>query len=209
MKQLKTPFVFSTIRLEQSVDKQLYSSVSIDDTGEMYRMVQYLHDMGHEKIAFVAALEDDMAIGRMRLEGYKRALGDLGIPYRAELVLHPEKGEIPYTMESGYQIGKRFLDSGKEATVFLVISDNMAFGVCRALADAGKRVPEDYSVAVFDGIEMGRYYCPSLTTMKQPLAEMARESVQLLFDLIGGQSGNQHRTFKAELIEGQSVKRIG
>ena len=209
LKQLKTPFVFSTIRLEQTVDEQLYSSVSIDDAGEMYRMVRYLHDMGHERIAFVAAREDDMAIGRMRLEGYTRALKDLGIPYRKELVLYPEKGEAPYTMKSGYQIAKRFLESGKEATVFLVISDHTAFGVCRALADAGKRVPEDYSVAGFDGIEMGRYYCPSLTTVKQPLVEMARESVQLLLGLIEGVSGNQHRIFQAELIEGQSVKRIG
>ena len=87
LKQLKSPFVFSTIRLGEEVDEQLYSSVSIDDVKEAYRMVSHLIELGHRRIALVAAREDDVAIGRMRLEGYERALKDHQIPFCKELIL--------------------------------------------------------------------------------------------------------------------------
>lgn len=208
LRQIKAPFVFSTVGLEDGIDRDCYSSVSIDDVRAAYRMVSYLHSLGHQRIAFVAAREDDRAIGRMRLEGYRQALRDAGILYREELVLYPEKGDNPYTMESGYHVAKRFLESGGDATAFFVVSDNTAFGVCKAIDDAGMSVPGDYSVAGFDGIEMGRYYCPSLATMQQPCDEMAKESIELLFDLIEGGSGNRHRIFPAQLVEGQSVRSI-
>ncbi len=208
LKQLNTPFVLCTIGLGQGIEKSLYSSVSIDDVKEAQEMVSYLIEMGHRRIAFVAAREDDTAIGRMRLDGYRSALESHGIPFDEGLVLYPEKGDNPYTMENGYHVVKKFLESGKDATAFFVVSDNTAFGVCKAVADMGKRVPQDYSVAGFDGIQMGDYYCPSLTTMKQPCDEMAKEAVEILFDLIEGRSGNRHRIFPAELVKRESVRRI-
>ncbi len=205
LKQLKTPFVFSAVRLEPAIDEKLYSSVSIDDVSAVHQMVMHLHRLGHERIAFVAARPDDRAIGRMRLQGYKNALQDLRMPFYEELVIYPRPSEDPYSMDGGYRMAKRFLESGVEATVFLVISDNTAFGVCKAIHDAGKRVPDDYSVAGFDGIEMGRFYCPSLTTMKQPAEAMAKESVRMLFEQIEEGAGNRHQLFDAELVEGESV----
>ena len=73
---------------------------------------------------------------------------------------------------------------------------------------AGKRIPEDYSVAGFDGIEMGKYYYPTLTTMRQPCEEMARETMKILFSRIEDEKGNKHKVFEAELQEGGSVRRI-
>lgn len=208
IRQLKTPFVFCTVGLGPEIDKGLYSSVEIDDVEEACKMVSYLCDLGHRRIAMVAAREDDAAIGRMRLEGYKKALEKYHIPFDPELVLYPEKGDNPYSMENGRRVVKRFLESGKEATAFFVISDNTAFGACKAITDLGCLVPEDYSVAGFDGIEMCAYYCPSLTTMKQPCEDMAREAIEILFDLIEDQAENRHRVFPAELVTGESVKRI-
>ena len=208
LKQLKSPFVFSTIRLGEEVDEQLYSSVSIDDVKEAYRMVSHLIELGHRRIALVAAREDDVAIGRMRLEGYERALKDHQIPFCKELILYPQKGANPYSMESGYQVARQFLESNGEATAFFVISDNTAFGVCKAITDFGKCVPDDYSVAGFDGIEMGRYYNPSLSTICQPCDEMAKESVEVLFELMEEQASNRHCIFPAKLVEGESVRAI-
>lgn len=206
--QIKAPFVFSTVGLEPELDRSCYSSVSIDDVKAAAHMVSYLHEMGHKRIAFVAAREDDQAIGKKRLEGYQAALWEAGIPFRRELVLYPEKGDNPYTMESGYHVVWRFLENGGDATAFFAVSDNTAFGVCKAITDAGKSVPGDYSVAGFDGIDMGRYYCPSLTTMQQPCDEMAKESIDLLFDLIEENSKNRHKVFEARLVEGESVRRL-
>lgn len=208
LSQLKTPYVFSAFALEDNIDRKLYSSVSINDIEEAYRMTKYLIAMGHRRIAFVAARPEDEAIGWRRQEGYRKALKDHGIPYRSELILYPEENDDPYSMESGYHVVSRFLKSGVDVTAFFVLSDNTAFGVCKAISDAGKSVPEDYSVAGFDGIEMSRYYCPTLTTIRQPFEEMAKESVKMLFDMIEDQVENRHRIFDATLLEGSSVKKI-
>jgi LacI family transcriptional regulator len=119
------------------------------------------------------------------------------------------KQDIPeYTPENGYAVAKELLEDGVDFTALYVVSDNTAFGACKAILDAGKRIPEDYSVAGFDGIKLSRYYHPSLTTMRQPCEELAKESIQLLIDLIEGRKENQHKVFEAELLEGESVRRI-
>ena len=208
VRKLKAPFVVCTITLGPDVSQDLYSSVAIDDVLAGYEMTSYLISLGHKKIAMVAAREDDRAIGRMRLEGYCKALEDHGIPLEPELVLYAEKGQNAYSMANGYQMASQFIQSGKEATAFLVISDNAAFGVCKAIRDAGKSIPEDYSVASFDGLEMASYYNPTLSTMKQPREKMAVEAMEILLDLIDGYGQNQHRVFQAQLTEGESVRRI-
>ena len=205
VRQLKAPFVVCTITLGPDVRKELYSSVAIDDVLAGYEMTSYLISMGHRRIAMVAARKDDAAIGRMRLEGYCKALADHHIPVDPDLILYAEKGEDAYSMVNGYRAASRFIQSGREATAFLVISDNAAFGVCKAIRDAGKSVPGDYSVASFDGIEMASYYNPTLTTMKQPCEEMAAEAMNILLDRIDGFGQNEHRLFQARLTEGESV----
>lgn len=209
LKQLKAPFVLCTIGLDGHIDENLYSSVSIDDVKASYEMTSYLLDLGHSRIAMVAAREDDTAIGTMRLKGFRKAFADRGLVIDEGLILYPEKGGDAYSMQSGYQVVRRFLESGKDATAFFVISDNAAFGVCKAIRDMGKTVPDDYSVAGFDGIEMASYYNPALTTMTQPCREMAKEAIEILFDLIDGCSDNRHKRFLAELTEGESTRAIG
>ncbi len=87
-------------------------------------------------------------------------------------------------------------------------SDTMAVGACRAIAEAGKRIPQDYSVAGFDGIELCSYYNPTLTTIRQPIQEIAEESVHHLFDLLDGKSSHQHKIFPGELLEQESTRAL-
>ena len=63
-------------------------------------------------------------------------------------------GQPTYSMESGYAMAMRLLESGKEFTCIYAISDNIAVGACKALFNAGKKVPDDYSVASFDGLPL-------------------------------------------------------
>lgn len=60
----------------------------------------------------------------------------------------------------------------------------VAMGVIRALRDINRRVPEDVSVVGFDGVEMGKYFIPSLSTLVQPQEEIARQSVDVLLDMM-------------------------
>ena len=83
-------------------------------------------------------------------------------------------------MENGYRMTKELLQSGEPFTAVYAIADTLAIGACRALHEAGKRIPEDVSVAGFDGIPLGEYYIPKLSTMRQPVEAMAETCVDLV-----------------------------
>lgn len=209
MKKMGVPFVLCTVGMTDVVDKKLYSSISIDDYKESYRLVSHLCGLGHRRIAIISGKVDDESIGKLRYQGYVKALTDHGIALDHRLVRYMKEDLPEYTPENGYAVAKELLEEGVDFTALYVVSDNTAFGACKAILESGRRIPEDYSVAGFDGIKMARYYHPSLTTMRQPCEEMARESIRLLIDLIEGRKENQHRIFAAELVDGESVRRIG
>ena len=208
MRKMTIPFVLCTVGMTDSVDKSLYSSISIDDYKESHRLVNHLCELGHRRIAIISGKIDDESIGKLRYHGYVQALADHGIALAPELVRYMKQDLPEYSPENGYAVAKELLEEGVDFTALYVVSDNTAFGACKAILESGKRIPEDYSVAGFDGIKLARYYHPSLTTMRQPCEEMAEESIRLLIDLIEGRKENQHKTFKAELLEGESVRKI-
>ena len=206
LQQLTVPYVISTVDSEFGVETAM---VAVNNERESRRMVEYLIGCGHEKIALLAATKDDASIGMLRHSGYRAALEQGGRKYDEGLVMWTEDaGKEIYTMENGYALTKKLLESGKEFTCIYAISDSMAIGACKALFDAGKRVPEDYSVAGFDGLELAAYYEPSITTMRQPRREMAEASIGLLFDLIEEKEVDRHCIFEAELVEGKSTRRL-
>lgn len=205
LEQISVPFVISTVSAPKL--KKQYASVTVDDEKESFRMTEYLLECGHEKIALLAASRGDASIGLMRLQGYRRALEKHGVPFDEELVLYAE-GEPTYSMESGYAMTERLLKSGKAFTCIYAISDSIAVGACKALFDAGKKIPEDYSVASFDGLPMAKYYEPSITTMRQPRKKMAEATIKLLFDLMRKKTGEKRLVYETELVVGQSTKRI-
>ena len=94
----------------------------------------------------------------------------------------------------------------KEFTAIFALSDTMAVIRPGDHCGSGQRVPEDYSVkAGFDGIELCSYYNPTLTTIRQPIQHIAEASVKLLFDILAGRSGHQHKVFAGELLEQEST----
>ena len=109
---------------------------------------------------------------------------------------------------NGYKLMKELLESKEEFTAVYSISDSMAIGASKAILESGKRIPEDYSVVGFDGLDMTYYYNPSITTIRQPVEEMARETTKILFDLINKKAKNQHKVFEAELIIRESTSEL-
>ncbi|MCI9133916.1 MAG: LacI family transcriptional regulator [Lachnospiraceae bacterium] len=208
LRQLKVPFVICTVQMPEEISKDVYSSVSVDDRLESFRMVDYLCGLGHKRIAIITAWEDDESIGRQRYEGYESALEKHGLSVEPDLVLPMKEGIKTYSMESGYVVVREALERGLSFTALYAVSDTVAFGACRALLEAGKRIPEDVSVCGFDGIEMSEYYHPSLTTMCQPKEEMAREAIGLLFGMIKKKRGNEHMLFSARLMERESTCQV-
>lgn len=204
--QLSVPFVLSTIAMMSEVDRNNYSSVSVDDFKESYKLVSYLCGLGHKKIAIIAASVDDESIGKLRYEGYKKALEDHGLTVEKNLVRYMKEDIETYTMENGYVVTSELLESKEEFTAIYAISDSLAVGACKAILESGKRVPEDYSVAGYDGLDISFYYTPSITTIRQPVEEIAGETIKILFDLIQKRTTQAYKIFPAELIVRESTR---
>lgn len=100
------------------------------------------------------------------------------------------------------------MESEVSFTALYAISDLTAFGAYKAILEAGKKIPDDYSVIGFDGIDISKYFHPSLTTMKQPCEEMVKSSIKLLMEAIHGQNEKKQCIFQADLIERESVKTL-
>jgi len=206
MRQFRVPAVLCSVNMLEDVARELYSSVSIDDINESYKLVDYLCSLGHKRIAMINARGS--GIGKNRYLGYRKALEKNGIEFDPALIRYMKDDITEFTMANGYAVAKELIESGTEFTALFSISDTIAFGASKAITDKGFRIPEDYSVVGFDGIEMAAYYNPSLTTIRQPLEKMARESTKQLFNLIEGCGQHRHLIYEAELIEGNSVKKI-
>lgn len=207
LKMLQVPFILSTVGCPPgNMSRELYSSISVDDEKESSRIVQYLIDQGHRDIAILSAETEDASIGRLRLEGYKKTLEKNGIPVRDELICSMNPDIEFYSMENGYEVTKALLEKKVACTAIFAISDLLAIGACRAILETGGRIPEDYAVAGFDGIELGRYCTPSITTIRQPGEKIAEATVRLLFEIIAGRTAHQHLVYDGELIERESTK---
>lgn len=209
LESLGVPYVLSTVGgVSKGIDHNSYSMISIDDEKESFKMTEYLIQLGHKDIALLSAEYSDQSIGKLRLAGYKRALEEYKIPFREELVVTMREDIQEYSIRNGYEVAKGLLHSGVKFTALYAISDLLAIGACRAFVEAGKRIPEDYSVAGFDGIELGGFVSPSITTISQPMHEMARYTINLLFDLIDGKKSNKLKVFPAQLLVRESTKRM-
>ena len=206
LEKLHVPFILNTAGcIPENMSKNHYSSFTVDDEKEGYRITNYLIKLGHKHIAILAGETENTSVGQLRLRGYKRALEEQGIALEEDLIC-PMKDDIEYyTMGNGYVVTRELLTRRKDVSAIFAISDMLAVGACRAIFDMGLRVPEDISVAGYDGIDIGKYYSPTLTSVKQPGAEMAKASIDLLFDIIAGRQKNQHHVFDGELMIREST----
>ncbi len=198
--QISVPFVFSTVGAKpEDMDKAIYSNIAVDDRVASKKMVSYLIDLGHKDIAIITPEMGERTIGYQRLQGYREALLENNIELQEELVCSVCQDMDLYSMENGFVTTKKLIDSGTKFTAIFAMSDSLAIGACRALKDAGYKIPEDVSVAGYDGIDWGNYYVPRLTTLKQPVEEMAVQTIRLLFNIIEGKSENMHIDFEGEV----------
>ena len=206
LEKVGVPYVLSTISANED-EEGYFSSISVDDVTESYKITDYLIKKGHKRIAIIGAPQVDTSIGQLRLQGYLSALKDNGIKPDYDLIWHTRNFDT-YSMGSGYSIMKEKLSENHDFTAVYAISDTMAIGAIRALHEEGIRVPEDVSVAGFDGIDMGKYHVPSLTTIKQPFEDMAHKTTKILFDVINNGKSHRKIVMDATLVERESVRSI-
>ncbi|WP_455362130.1 LacI family DNA-binding transcriptional regulator [Streptomyces sp. SYSU K21746] len=142
--------------------------VAINQSQAARLATRHLLDLGHETVWHVAG-PGEWLDAASRLQGWRETLEAEGRTVPPEL-----KGD--WSPSSGYRNGL-ILGRIPEVTAVFVASDEMAFGVIRALHELGRRVPDDISVVGVDDIALAEYCSPSLTTVAQPFAEMGALAV--------------------------------
>jgi DNA-binding LacI/PurR family transcriptional regulator len=135
----------------------------------------HLLGLGHKTVHHLAGPQRWYS-ARDRMEGWRSALAAHG---REE----PPVVEGDWSASSGYTAGRELAADSKVTAVFAA-NDDMAIGLIRALAEAGRRVPDEVSVVGFDDIPVSAYVTPPLTTVRQQFDVVAREGLRLLVHAI-------------------------
>lgn len=149
-------------------------SVAIDDVAAAHDMLQYLVSQGHRRIGFVRGPEDHPSAYH-RYRGFMAGMTDSKIEVQPDLICQGD-----YTYRSGLDAGRKLLSLSRPPTAIFSSNDDMAAGIVAAAYMMGLNVPNDVSVAGFDDTEIATNIWPELTTVKQPIADMARRAVHLL-----------------------------
>ena len=187
-----------------SVEFPNLSSVSVDGRQACYKAVESLIDQGHRRVVVVGGDRVLSDTSRQRFEGCLDAFHENGIEFDEEL----DYRGVRFSYQDGYDATKSLLGEGREFTALFAAADVMAIGAIRALRDAGKRVPEDVSVVGFDGLPLGSFLVPQLTTIVQPARQLAQRSVELLIASIEDGSVARHETVPFTLCQRESTRAI-
>jgi LacI family transcriptional regulator len=115
---------------------------------------------------------------------------------------------VRFSYQGGYRAACNLLDRGRKFTARFAMSDVMAIGAIRALYDRGLRVPEDVSVVGVDGLRIGDYTVPKLTSVSQSVSELATRSLELLRCRIEGKSGADYETIAPVVVAKESTRKI-
>lgn len=201
IRSLDVPMVFTTVNAENASLTRA-SSVAVDDRHMGRLVAEELLAHGHRKIAVFGSnpvAGDSLA---MRFQGFCDVFEDQGLSYDRTLYR-----ETRFSYEAGYEAARSFFTERPDATALFAMSDTVAVGAIRALRDIGKSVPEDVSVVGFDGVDIGRYTLPRLTTVEQPVDEIARRSVNLLLDMMEKGAAPRHILVEAFFRKRESVAR--
>ncbi len=177
------------------------SSVAIDDKEACRCVADAMIAKGHRKIVMVGGERIHSDTGRGRYEGCLESLRAHGIPFDEE----EDYRAVRFSYQGGYNGTKDLLSRGREFTALFAAADVMAIGAIRALRDSGLRVPEDVSVMGFDGLELGSYLVPQLSTVAQPTQQLARRSVEILIAQIEEMGQPVHETVPFALWERESI----
>jgi DNA-binding LacI/PurR family transcriptional regulator len=172
-----------------------YPWVEVDNRTGARIGTEHLLSLGHRRIAFIGG-GDTYFWERDRRDGYRDALEKTGIAYDPSLCL-----PSGLSQEDGYVLTQRLLGQDMPPTAIFAISDVLAVGAMRAAIDAGQTIGRGFSVMGFDGVGLGAYLTPPLTTLRQPTNYVGHLLVQLLIDLLADEPlPEKHRFLQPELM---------
>ncbi|ROR97002.1 LacI family transcriptional regulator [Salana multivorans] len=156
---------------------------------------RHLIALGHRRIGVVAGPRDILC-SRARVDGYRSAHDEAGIQLDPAIARWGN-----FRSEAGYEHGGALLDLPERPTAIFAGSDLQALGVVRAAQERGLRIPEDLSLVGYDNLPITEWLNPPLTTVTQPLQEMAGLATRLVLELAQGETpSSTHVELGTELV---------
>ena len=176
LKSINIPFV----RVAPTRNKDMSPYVETNDQEASYDMTCQLIAMGHTRIGFICGHPDHLAVSR-RYEGYKAALIENNIPLSEDLVEHGLN-----SFDSGEASARKLLERRPRPTAIFAANDDMAAGAMLVAHQAGIKIPGELSVAGYDDTPVAHQLWPALTTVRQPIQQMAKKVTELLLKQLRG-----------------------
>ncbi len=177
--------------------------VAVDEQLAGYTATRHLLDLGHRTIGFVSGPARSLP-SRLKKAGWAAALEEFGCAPAASLVAH-----APFGPAGGAEAMGHLLDTGGPSAV-ICSSDHMALGAVREVRGRGLSVPSGVSIVGFDDIPLAAYCSPALTTLAQPIGEMARTAIDELLQRLDPDrpvraSQTHSRVFRPSLVVREST----
>ena len=176
------------------------SSVAADDCKGAAAAVDYLLRSGHRDLLVLGADRCLSGPGHDRYEGCLEAFARQGLQFEEDRYY-----TCRFSFRSGYEAMNKALDDGIACSAVFAMADVIAIGAIRAIRERGLRVPEDVSVVGYDGLAIGDFLQPRLSTIAQPTDAMARCSAEMLLQQIDHSVETDHITVPFSLDCKESV----
>lgn len=165
---------------------------------------EHLLELGHRRIGVLTG-PMDLVSSQDRLDGYRTALTRAGLEVDESLIRYGEFEEAG-EYQGAARLAAELLEAPDRPTAVFAGSDQQACGVYQAAREHGLDVPRDLSVVGFDDVPLCRWVTPTLTTVRQPLPEMAREATRMVLEMArSGESATPRVELATELVVREST----
>ncbi|MDR2044797.1 MAG: LacI family transcriptional regulator [Clostridium sp.] len=183
------------------INDHYFHNVGTNDRYGSFLATKYLIDRNHQTIAFVTGAVDRKGVNKARLAGYEDALAEAGLAFSDRLVIADSVG-----FEAGEEAAGVIAKMVPKVTAVHATADVIAVGLIKGLRRLGVRVPEDVSVIGFDDTSIAVICEPSLTTVRQNIAQKGSAAAELLIEMVGKFSAPKREvTIPLSLVERASV----
>ncbi len=177
LNELDVPVVL----VDQDVDGTALDFVTSDHRRGAEMLTAYLARLGHRRIAYIGGQRNMWAAER-RLEGFRSAMAEAGLEVDPELEIVAD-----YSADLAYDNVMRLMSSPARPTAILAANNYMAVGALQAVTDLGFRCPDDVSIAGIDVVAWNSIVMPRITTVEQPIDELARVASLWMMEHVRGE----------------------
>jgi LacI family transcriptional regulator len=191
-----------SVLIDLSIKGKNVGLITSDNIHGAKQAVKYLFDHGHRKIGIING-HSKAEVSIKRLEGYKLALSECGLPFDEGIVVDGQFSEL-----GGLEGAIRLLTAHPDTTALFCTSDLMALGALQGIRSLGKSVPEHVSIIGYDNISLSGYSSPPMTTINQNKYEIGYQATQMLIDMLEGRTVSPQKVLPTEIVIRESVRTI-